>query len=87
MIRSINDLNKYLDCLDELSRSEMALSNLCTINYLTAISVESILAQIDPWLLVKDHTCLCVMMPMIEKSVLGVKSELSARYGIGIHNP
>lgn len=86
MIKSISELNKYLECLYELSSSEMALSNPCTINYLKSISHDSILSQLDPWLVVKDFTVLCTAMPMIEKTVKGIQDELFTRYGIGLHH-
>lgn len=87
MFKSINELNKYLKCLDELAQSESVLNNPCAINYLTAITVESILSQIDPWMVVNDCTTLCTVVPLIEQSVNGVKNELFTRYGIGLYNP
>lgn len=86
MIRSINELNKYLSCLEELSNTEVNLNNPCTINYLKSISHDSILSQLDPWLVVKDSTVLCTIMPLIENTVKGIQHELFVRYGIGLHH-
>lgn len=87
MIKSIHELHRYLRNIDELASSETALENVCVINYLKSITVDSIFAQIDPWLVVNDHTVLCVIAPVIERSVKGVRNELFTRYGIGVHHP
>lgn len=86
MITSLEELRQILNGYTKLAKDEISMSNLCVINYLRELNVNTLMSCISPHLFVRNCVNACTANDMIIAALKEIDNELFIRYGSGLHH-
>lgn len=87
MITSLDELRLLLNGYTKLANDEISSSNLCVLNYLRELNINTLMSYISPHLFLRNCVNACTANDMIIATLKEIDNELSTRYGFGLHHP